>query len=267
VNNRRNAILGLGRSRNSAYAFAQSVLSVLSFLKVFALFAPLADRTMRTESAISSACSAAFGGTRWRYATAVWALAVVSVFGWITRYEFSTYANERLDVASQWPIDSRLELSGDKPLLLLFMHPHCPCTRATLRELQRVLDAPAATGQERPKVIVSVSMPAAADDAWANSDTTRQVLSLPNATLFLDRGGVEANRFGAVSSGMVMLYSSTGRQLYAGGITVSRGHEGDNLGATHLLELVRNPNAQAAAGLPVFGCQLCLPANDPNLTL
>jgi hypothetical protein len=75
-----------------------------------------------------------------------------------------------------------------------------------------------------------------------------------------DRGGVEAKRFGARTSGEVLLYSAVGRLLFFGGITGSRGHEGDNYGLTSLASfLTATPSESAVtAGSPVFGCALGL---------
>src|SRR6185436_11568509 len=36
---------------------------------------------------------------------------------------------------SQWPAESRLKPAADRPTLLLFAHPLCSCTRATIGEL------------------------------------------------------------------------------------------------------------------------------------
>jgi hypothetical protein len=43
---------------------------------------------------------------------------------------------------------------------------------------------------------------------------------------------------------------------FSGGITDSRGHEGDNDGADAILEIVSGPGVRAVARTPVFGCTL-----------
>src|SRR5207302_1046515 len=40
---------------------------------------------------------------------------------------------------SHWPEDSRIERSPSRPTLVTFVHPHCPCSRASLEELDRVM--------------------------------------------------------------------------------------------------------------------------------
>ena len=36
---------------------------------------------------------------------------------------------------SDWPVDSKLALDKVDPTLLVFVHPRCPCSRASMREL------------------------------------------------------------------------------------------------------------------------------------
>jgi hypothetical protein len=36
------------------------------------------------------------------------------------------------DAPAQWPADSGLSRAGDAPTLILFAHPQCACTRASL---------------------------------------------------------------------------------------------------------------------------------------
>jgi hypothetical protein len=76
--------------------------------------------------------------------------------------------------------------------------------------------------------------------------------------LFADVGGAEAERFGAVTSGAVMLFDTTGKRLFAGGITTSRGHEGDSAGGVMLRRLLKNETLAEAPTIPTFGCKLCV---------
>ncbi|MEZ5973957.1 MAG: hypothetical protein R3E96_03675 [Planctomycetota bacterium] len=64
-----------------------------------------------------------------------------------------------------------------------------------------------------------------------------------------------AARFGAHTSGAVVLYSEEGRLQFQGGVTAARAHEGDNLGRESLLSLYGG-SGQVVAHTPVFGCPL-----------
>lgn len=79
--------------------------------------------------------------------------------------------------------------------------------------------------------------------------------SIPEATVILDIDGKEAKLFKSETSGQTVLYDPSGKLLFRGGITGSRGHEGDNLGQASIeqLALAKSSNVETN---PVFGCPL-----------
>lgn len=181
---------------------------------------------------------------------------------WLTSYEFATLPQPAAAVATDWPGDSTLRRSIERPTLVFFMHPQCPCTRASLAELRKLLEASTLKGELLPEVIVAVGRPAVADPGWEDSDTVGSAALLPRTTVFQDLGGAEAERFGAVVSGTVMLFDRAGRKLFVGGLTTSRGHEGDSAGGAVLRELLAKQTATTAATFPTFGCRLVSPAEE-----
>lgn len=197
-------------------------------------------------------------------AIVVWSLALVGVTWWITDYEFSTYGTDHTEVVAQWPSDSAIVASHERSTLLLFIHPHCPCTRATNRELRRVLEGSHVTKEQQPDLMVVISQPREASADWSDSDTVRNALLLPHAKAFVDLDGEEAARFGAVASGTVMLFARDGQRQFAGGVTFSRGHEGDNLGGQLLRDQLLARAPPVSDVLPAFGCRLCLPECSPQ---
>lgn len=116
---------------------------------------------------------------------------------------------------------------------------------------------------ERPQLTIVATLPADATPEWRETDTVRNLLKLPHSSVVWDTDGVIANKFAATTSGTVQLYQPDGQLLYAGGITPSRGHQGDNAGSDALTKLLTRETAIANASLPVFGCRLCL--GDPAL--
>src|SRR5688500_6181993 len=78
------------------------------------------------------------GRARWAWWTlvAVWlTLALGGMFA-IFRY---TNTPSTTDVApAAWPAESRLSRSRERPTLVMFAHPHCPCTRASIAELSKL---------------------------------------------------------------------------------------------------------------------------------
>jgi hypothetical protein len=73
--------------------------------------------------------------------------------------------------------------------------------------------------------------------------------------LRVDDAGVEAARFGAATSGTVLLYDGSGHLLFNGGITESRGHEGFSAGREMLAHLLAQPGHEMKH-TAVYGCPL-----------
>jgi hypothetical protein len=155
-----------------------------------------------------------------------------------------------------WPDDLGIdnELLGrdpTRPLLLLFAHPHCPCTRATLGELEKI----AARRPGAFRATVAFYTPPDKDDAWARTDLWKTAAAIPNTRTIVDRGGRLAQRFQSSTSGQVLLYDARGELAFQGGITSSRGHAGENQGR-HAVEVVLSGERPDTRLTPVFGCPI-----------
>lgn len=150
-----------------------------------------------------------------------------------------------------WPAASSLELDPAHPTLVLFLHPQCPCSSATLEQLARLLTVSA----DKPATHLCFVRPAGLDEELVHGSLWRQAERLPEVRLHVDEDGREARLFGAATSGAAVLFDTAGRPLYSGGITVARGHSGDNPGRSALTAILsgREP---AVATAPVFGCDL-----------
>jgi hypothetical protein len=136
------------------------------------------------------------------------------------------------------------------PTLLLFAHPHCPCTRATLAELARLL----AHHRGQANVHVLFYRPLTQPRAWVETALWQQAQKLPDVSV-ATVSELELLRCGVSTSGQALLYDSTGSLVFSGGITSARGHEGDNAGRSALgtyLATGKIPLAQT----PVFGCSI-----------
>jgi hypothetical protein len=130
------------------------------------------------------------------------------------------------------------------------LHPECPCSRATVAELARLM----ARVGDRIDVHVLFVRPAGLARDPVGSPLWKSVALIPDVDLRVDDGGVTAARFGAVTSGQVLLYDVEGSLRFAGGITSSRGHEGDSDGLDALEGATRGARGHATAS--VFGCSL-----------
>lgn len=184
---------------------------------------------------------------------------VVLAMGWLamTTYGFKRETATFVEPPRHWPSDSQLPRIDGVSSLLVFLHPKCPCSQATVAELERLFDSYRA-GKKRPlQLCIAATIPRSADQSWADTSLIRRGLQLGGAQLFVDRGGVEATRFAVAVSGTVMLFDEAGSLCYAGGVTMARGHEGDNVGRESLRRLLMGEQG-AANAIPAFGCRLVL---------
>ncbi|MEX2380796.1 MAG: hypothetical protein WD490_00280 [Opitutales bacterium] len=192
---------------------------------------------------------------------ACWLLAMGAAFFGIARYENTS--GETGFTPGHWPVDTAAKLDERQRTLLLFAHPACPCTRASIEQLNRLL---AKTGG---KVAAQVWFyaPDPLPRGWSQSDLRRAATAIPGVTVHDDFSGEQARRFGAETSGQVVLYDAAGDLIFKGGITASRGHSGDNAGTrTILASLKDKPDAYQQT--PVFGCSLlgdCTAAPEPEI--
>ncbi|MFB1481591.1 RedB protein [Corallococcus sp. RDP092CA] len=143
--------------------------------------------------------------------------------------------------------------------LLVFLHPRCPCSRATLSELARLLDREGGRLATR----VFVWAPREAPPGFERSELWTRAAALPGARVVADVDGQAARELGARTSGQVVLFSPDGVARFSGGITPARGHEGESAGGRAIRDLLRSDAARPLAA-PVFGCALQTPPASPG---
>jgi hypothetical protein len=158
-----------------------------------------------------------------------------------------------------WPRESALGIDPIRPTLVMFAHPQCPCSRASLYELDTLL----ARAAIRPTTKVVFVRPVGMDPGWERKGLWPSAAAIPGVEVVADPGGAEARRFGVQTSGHVLLFGPDGVRLFSGGITSARGHAGDNQGLSNVLDRLRDASLPAAT-TPVFGCLLfaAIPAEN-----
>ncbi len=182
-------------------------------------------------------------------AISLWLVAVLGGLGFLLRYAESPGKAGSPPV--KWPDTSAVSHDTAHPTLVIFIHPHCPCSRATLGELELLM----AQCQGRVTAHVWFLKPAEMAEAWAKTDLWYKAESIPGVIAHLDKDGAEARCFSAATSGQTLLYDRDGSLMFQGGITLSRGHAGDNPGPTALTAMLTHQLA-GPARTPVFGCGL-----------
>src|SRR5580704_15651034 len=92
--------------------------------------------------------------------------------------------------AGRWLAGSRIQLDDRRSTLLIFLHPHCPCSRASVGELAYIVD------RCRDRVSVhAILLGTPFLHRWGRSEIERDLAGLADVHVDPDRGGAEARRF------------------------------------------------------------------------
>ena len=182
-------------------------------------------------------------------AVVIWLSAVVTVM--VLLIDFSNSPSSSGAPPTHWPVHSQIPLDAGRPTLLMFVHPRCPCTRASLGELELLL----ARCQGAVSTHLLFIRPPGTTEEWLKADLWRKASVIPGVTVHYDSAGVEAQRFHSQTSGHTLLYDQNGRLMFQGGITISRGHSGDNPGRSAIVALLHHELSKQIK-TPVFGCSL-----------
>ena len=170
---------------------------------------------------------------------------------------YSSTPGTAAEAPAKWPGSALVTPQAGRSTLVMFIHPQCSCTRASLAELKTIL--------ERTHGAVSawivVLKPSGMNDEWAEAGSAGTARSMSGVTVVTDDNGTEADRFGALTSGHAVLYSAAGKLQFSGGITAARGHVGENSGERSVVSLVATGKADADRH-EVYGCGLHDPASS-----
>jgi hypothetical protein len=179
----------------------------------------------------------------------VWVPAVG--FGVHMLMRYATTPGRPATASDRWPADAPFPLAEQRSTLVVFLHPQCACSRATIEELARIV---ACCGQNM-EVTALVYAPSTMPGGWTKSDLPESALAIPGVRVLDDPDGTAARRFGTHTSGQTLLYDSRGRLVFKGGITPMRGHSGDSAGRDEIVRILRG-EAPRGVRTPVFGCAL-----------
>ena len=157
-----------------------------------------------------------------------------------------------------WPEDCLVSRDSNRPTLVVFVHPKCPCTRATIHELGKLL----AHHRDRLALRAIILHPDGTPDGWAQTDLVAQVNALADVEVITDFGGICSQQFRTSTSGECLLYDTSGRLRFHGGITRFRGHQGPSIGQDAISAVLTNTPVSTTTA-PVFGCALHSPAPIP----
>ena len=183
------------------------------------------------------------------FAYSVW-VGLLSV-GHLVLFEYEMTAGPLIDSRRVFPNNSEIKITHGRQNIILFLHPACPCSDATVQEFHKLMRE----GDKDSVGTAVIYMPRKMEGEWSLQPIISSVKRIRNVSVVHDTDGSLARLFGATTSGHVLVYDGRGVLQFSGGITGSRGHVGDNqyfdLARTSVL--AKNPKFATA---PVFGCSL-----------
>ena len=177
----------------------------------------------------------------------VWSLFVAISFLWLLNYKGGAGAVS--DPQKLLPLNAGIVNTAQKSLYV-FLHPNCSCSTATVNELKRLLHS------IEVKPLVNIYFADVGDkEGIQQSSLWNSVSSIDGVKLLIDDDNEVIDLMGQKTSGNIVLYDEMGHLKFNGGITSSRGHEGDSKGKLKLQALLRGENENAIT-INTYGCGL-----------
>jgi hypothetical protein len=185
-------------------------------------------------------------------AIGLWLAVIGAGFAWLAVYEFRP--GKTAVAPHTWPASSHLDRGSNLCTLVLFLHPYCACSYATLEELSELRSRHAS----QLRTLLVFCRPQGTPAGWEKTSLWQRAGSIKGATVYYDNDDSERRQFGALTSGQVFVYDARGRLCYSGGITRARGQIGTNAGLQAVESLLDDRQASIRA-CPVYGCPLVDP--------
>jgi len=181
-------------------------------------------------------------------AALLWTTTIGAMYRAIRRFESTP--GRAADALASWPAASRIPRAPGEWRLVMLIHPHCSCSRASISELERIIEK----SPPSLRTYIVVYRPSDFAQGWEKTDVFTAASHLPRTRIVLDQDGHEARLFHGFVSGQTYLYDGDGKLRFSGGITLLRGHAGFNSGSAEVMHIV---NSNAGSGThPVFGCAI-----------
>lgn len=176
----------------------------------------------------------------------------VICLGFVQIYDYTNQPGEQGQPPLVLPQISNFEKSN-LPKLIFFAHPQCPCSHAGLQELSKILSKL----EGRIDTHIVFHHPKEMSLEWVKSSLWKKAKQLKGAAVTIDTDGKMVELFRPKTSGQVYLYSNGEQRplIYSGGVTSTRGHEGDNTGSDAIVNWVLHKKV-VPSKFAVFGCSL-----------
>ena len=157
------------------------------------------------------------------------------------------------EISRQWPTEAGpIPKPASKSLLVVFFHPECSCSDATVAELNELL---AKVPRDRVETVAAFVKPSGWTDAQLKGSLWKDASAIPGVRV-LEASDRDAEIFGARTSGHAFLYDRRGSLRFSGGLTPSRGHMGDAEGPSAIIKALRVGGSGDPLFTRIFGCGL-----------
>lgn len=181
-------------------------------------------------------------------AAVAWAGTIAMAFEAIRRFESTPGLPASAPRA--WPAATIVPRTPGTWSLVMLVHPHCSCSRASVQELAEIVEKAPRSVQ----TTVLVYRPREMAAGWERTNVYDAATRVRRARVLIDDDGAEARNFGGFTSGQTFLYDGDGRLRFAGGVTSLRGHAGLNRGRVDVIRIASQRSGDGSH--PVFGCAI-----------
>src|SRR4051794_10180949 len=100
---------------------------------------------------------------------AMWMVALCAGWWAMTKFQYATDTTHEV-LTPEWPSKSTINRGPDRSTLVLFLHPRCPCSRASIAELEGLLAKLQNESAALPDVDIVATVPEVHSSAWTDSE-------------------------------------------------------------------------------------------------
>lgn len=187
---------------------------------------------------------------------------LLAALGFVKLTTYQSAVRESSKITSNYPSNSELTAKSGLSTLIVFIHPHCPCSRASIDSLAWIMTR----SQGKVTAYVAFLKPDKFPSGWEKTDMWRSAKAIPGVLVYQDRNGSEAKLFHTTVSGETLLYGADGKLQFHGGITESRGHFGDNVGRSAIVSILAG-KSKGGNQTFVYGCSLFNSEDTPGKSI
>ena len=187
---------------------------------------------------------------------------ILSTVGWLLllvgavclQFRYDSVPGVAAPSKPDWPSTSNIKYSTATNTLVMVLHPHCPCSRASLQQVSTMKNH-----GNSFKCIFLFYTPSRFASGWEKTDIWNQASEIPGAELVSDIDGRETRKFSGFTSGQTYIFDRNGQLRYSGGLTEGRGHQGECQNLDAAVKALSSDSAATSGA--VYGCPVVVSRN------